>query len=80
MADDNDNIDNDEVLDPQVEDEVSQVADPPQTESLLDEFDGLTAEGQEEAIRALTARYESTRRARETANLMVGGCSRICAF
>ena len=74
MADNNeDNIDNEEVFDPQVEDEVSQVADPPQTESLLDDFDGLTAEGQEEAIRALIARYESTRRARETANVMAGG-------
>lgn len=76
MYDNEDNIDNDEVLDPEVEDEASQVADPPQEEGLLDEFDALDANGQEEtlrAARALIARYESTRGAQATTNLMDGG-------
>ena len=53
MADNNeDNTDNIGVPDPQVEDEGSRVANPPQVEVLLDEFDDAPADVQEEAVRA----------------------------
>lgn len=77
MADNNeDNTDNIQVPDPQVEDEGSQVEDPPQAETLWDEFDEASEEAQKEAVqaaRALLARYEQTSGAQETANLMAGG-------